>query len=97
MKVIAIGHIGRKLSADEQQQHMRTEVVDTLKLYLNGVLEQYWFRTDKPGVVFLMQVESSEDAEKILQALPLVEAGLLTFELLPVGPLLPLGLLLQAA
>jgi hypothetical protein len=33
---------------------MPKEVPETLKLYLDGKIEQFWFRDDKPGVVFLM-------------------------------------------
>lgn len=59
MKVIAIGNIGKAPTPEERQQIMPREVPATLKLYLDGKIEQFWFRQDKPGVVFLMNVESS--------------------------------------
>ena len=95
MKVFAIGSITKPLTPEQRQQIMPKEVPDTLKLYLDGAIEQFWFRADKPGVVFLMNVESIDQAKSKVEALPLAEAGFLQYELLPVGPLAPLGLLIQ--
>jgi hypothetical protein len=73
---------------------MPNEVPATLKLYLDGKVEQFWFR-EKAGPIFLMNVESVEQAKATPDALPLVADGLMTYELLPVGPLAPLGRLIQ--
>jgi hypothetical protein len=75
---------------------MPKEVPDTLNLYLNGKIEQFWFSQDVPGVIFLMNVDSVEDAQATLNTLPLSAGGLMTFKLLTVGPLTPLGLLIQS-
>src|SRR5215475_11918452 len=95
MKVIAFGNITRPLTPEQRQQVMPNEVPATLKLYLDGKIEQFWFRQDKPGVFFLMNVESVEQAKATVEALPLVTGGYATYELMPVGPLAPLGLLIQ--
>ena len=42
-----------------------------------------------------MNVESIEQAQATLAMLPLVAANLMTYELMPVGPLIRLGLLIQ--
>jgi len=95
MKVIAIGNIIKAPTDAERQQIMPKEVPDTLKLYLDGKIEQFWFRQDRPGVVFLMNVESLEQAKATVEGLPLTTQGFVKYELLPVGPLAPLGLLLK--
>ncbi|MET4020690.1 hypothetical protein HAP41_0000038595 [Bradyrhizobium barranii subsp. apii] len=95
MKVIAIGNIGKAPTPEQRQQIMPREVPATLKLYLDGKIEQFWFRQDKPGVVFLMNVESLEQAKATVEALPLVTDGFATYELMQVGPLAPLGMLIQ--
>jgi hypothetical protein len=41
---------------------------------------------DKPGVVLFMDVDSPEEAADVVNALPVVRHGLLTFELDPLGP-----------
>jgi hypothetical protein len=96
MKVLAIGNIIKPVSPEQRGQIMPLEVPATLKLYLDGKIEQYWARTDKPGVVFLMNVESIDDARASTGALPLVTAGIAEYDFMPLGPLAPLGLLIQS-
>jgi hypothetical protein len=94
MKVFAIASIPRPISPEQLQQIMPKEVTATLKHYLEGTVEQFWFR-EKAGPIFLMNVESVEQAKAELDTLPLVAADLMTYELMPVTPLRPLGLLIQ--
>lgn len=97
MKVMAIGSIIRPISPEQKQQIMPKEVPDTLQLYLDGTIEQFWFShsPDKPGVIFLLDVASLEQARATVGALPLAVEGFIDYELIQVGPLAPLGLLLQ--
>ena len=95
MKVLAIGSIVKPVSPEQRQQIMPKEVPGTLKLYLDGAIEQFWYRQDKPGVIFLMNVGSIEEAQTAVEALPLTAGGFAKYELMQVGPLIPLGLLLQ--
>jgi hypothetical protein len=92
MKVFAIA----KANAPREQMmpHMGSEVPSTLKLYLEGKVEQFWFQEEN-GPIFLMEVASVEEAQKTLEALPLVAAKLMSYEFKPVVPLKPLGLLMQ--
>jgi hypothetical protein len=95
MKVMAIASITKPLSPEQRQQIMPNEVPATLKLYLDGQIEQFWYRQDKPGVIFLMNVESLEQAKAAVNALPLAAGGFAQYELMQVGPLAPLGMLIQ--
>jgi hypothetical protein len=58
-------------------------------------MEQFWLRDNDAGVIFLMTVDSVEEADALLKALPLGRANLLTFDLMPIGPLSPLGMLIK--
>ena len=95
MKVFAIASIARPLTPEQRQEIMPNEVPATLKLYLDGRIEQFWYRQDKPGVIFLMNAESIEQARATVETLPLVAGGFAQYEFIPVGPLAPLGLLIQ--
>lgn len=95
MKVLAIGNIVKPVSPEQRSQIMPREVPATLKLYLDAKIEQFWYRTDKPGVVFLMNVESVDEAKATTDALPLVSEGIAEYEFMPLGPLAPLGMLIQ--
>jgi hypothetical protein len=94
MKVFAIATAQPSLTPEILSQHMPSEVPNTLKLYLDGKVEQFWFR-EKFGPIFLMNIASVEEAKATLNALPLVADGFMTYEYLPVGPLMPLGRLIQ--
>jgi hypothetical protein len=94
MKVMAIGTL-KPLTLDQRQKYLPAEVPATLQLYLDGKMEQFWLRDKEAGVIFLLSVDSVEESDRLLTALPLGEADLLTFDLLPVGPLLPLGMLMK--
>jgi hypothetical protein len=94
MKVMAIGTL-KPLSPEQRQRYLPAEVPATLQLYLDGKMEQFWLRDKEEGVIFLMTVDSIDEAGRLLQALPLGQANLLTFDLMPIGPLMPLGMLIK--
>ena len=97
MKVFAVGSFAKPLTDEQRKRMLPKEVPDTLRLYLDGKIDQFWFREDKPGgVVFLMNSTSVEEAKSIIEALPLAANGYLVFEYIPVGPLQPLGLLIES-
>jgi hypothetical protein len=96
MKVMAIASPKTALTPDVLKPHMSHEVPHTLQMYLDGTVEQFWF-VEKSGPIFLMNVESIDQARTILDTLPLVVAGLMTYEVKPVGPLIPLGRLIANA
>ena len=94
-KIMAIGTLKAPLSAEQQQANMPREVPDTLKLYLDGRIEQWWAKQDGTGVMFLFGLSSEDEVRAALAPLPLHVAGLMTFELIPLGPLSPLAMLLK--
>ena len=44
MKVFAIASIPSNVALEEVRKHLPDEVPATLKLYLEGKVEQFWFR-----------------------------------------------------
>jgi len=91
MKVFAIATAKPTLTPEKLQQYMPAEVPATLQHYLEGTTEQFWFR-EKLGPIFLMNVESVEQAKASLAELPLVANDLMKYEVFPVTPLSPLRL-----
>src|SRR5258707_4784306 len=94
MKVLDMGTL-KSLTKEKSGQIFPKEVPATLKLYLDGKIEQFWLRDEMKGAVFLMNVQSVAEAKELLGALPLTRENLHTFELMPIGPLLPLGFLIN--
>src|SRR5258708_35737226 len=66
---------------------MPQEVRDTLKLYLDGKIQQWFSRGDGRGVVFILNCATAAEAKAITDTLPLSKAGLATFDYMPIGPL----------
>jgi hypothetical protein len=93
-KVLAIGSWTAKATPETRPAIMPSEARDTLRLMLAGKIDQWFAKSDGSGAVFLMNVTDPAEAHKLLEALPLGQADMMTFELIPVGPLWPLGLML---
>jgi len=60
--------------------------VKCLQLYLDGIIERFWYTQDRQGVALLMNVASLSAAEAVTEKLPLVSDGFVKREFLPVGP-----------
>jgi hypothetical protein len=73
----------------------RKEVLATVRLYLAGKIDQWWYRQDGKGVVFLINNASREETRDLLESLPFAQAKLMRFDLVPLGPLAPLHALLR--
>ncbi len=94
MKVLAIGTWTAKAPPASRPAIMPSEARDTMRLMLAGKIDQWFAKTDGSGAVFLMNVTDPKEAHTLLENLPLGRANMMTFDLIPVGPLWPLGLLL---
>jgi hypothetical protein len=94
-RILIIGHITRPVTPAELQSVMPGEVRDTVSLYLSGKIADWYIRTDKPGVVFILNITDIKEARDLIGKLPLAQAGMMDFEFIPLGPLSPLGLLLK--
>ena len=93
-RILAIGAVTSPLTDEDKKTIMPREVPATVELYLQGKIDQWWFRADGKGVVFLLNETSVEEAHNMLEALPLGVAKRMTFDLMPLGPLFPLRLLI---
>lgn len=94
-KFLAIG-TSKPMSPEQRQENMLKEVTATMQLYLDGKIDQFWHRYDRGGVVLVMTTDTIEEADALLKALPLGVIGVLTFELIPIGPLRPIATLIEA-
>ena len=73
---------------------MPAEIRQTVQLYLKGKIRDWYTRGDGLGAIFLLNAKDAAEADAIMEDLPLARQGLLHHEYIPVGPLLPLRLLL---
>jgi len=76
---------------------MPDEVRATVKLYLDGKIQQWYSRSDGRGVMFILNSATVADAKAVMEQLPLSKASLTVLEFTPISPLTPLRMLLTPA
>jgi hypothetical protein len=94
-KILAIGRWTAKGTPAARGPILPSEMRETARVYLAGKIDQWYFKTDESGVVFILNLTDPREAHELLEKLPLGQAGLMEFELIPLGPIKPLGLLLR--
>ena len=95
-RVMAILSVREGITRDQIMKVMQTEIRDTVKLYLDGRIEQWYSRADGKGVVFVLECKTIDQAKALMDALPLSKEKQVTFDYIPLAPLGPLRLLLAA-
>ena len=71
-----------------------SEVRATVKLYLDGKIHQWYSRGDGKGVVFFVDAKTEDEARAIMETLPLAKEQLMDHQYIPLGPLMPLRMLI---
>lgn len=81
------------VTRDQVMAVMPDEIRQTVQLYLNGKIREWYSRSDGRGVVLLLDAKDASEAHAIMEGLPLSKLDLMDHEYIGVGPLLPLRLL----
>jgi hypothetical protein len=89
-RILAIGTVNPGVDAAAVRSILPTEVRETVKLYLDGKIDQWFSLQDRSGVAFILNVTDPAAAHDMLEKLPLGQAHLMSFELIPLAPLNPL-------
>jgi hypothetical protein len=89
-RILAIGTVNPGVDPAKVFAILPNEVRDTVSLYLDGKIDQWYSLQDRRGVVFILNVTDPAAAHDMLEKLPLGQAHLMSFELIPIGPLNPL-------
>ena len=89
-RILAIGTINPGTDQAKVLANLPNEARETANLYLDGKIEQWYSLQDRRGVAFILNVTDPAAAHEMLENLPLGRAHLMSFELIPLGPLNPL-------
>ena len=93
-EVIVIQTPRQGVTAQQIIAVMPSEIRATVQLYLDGKIREWFSRGDGKGVVFLVDARSEEEAQSMMETLPLAKEHLMDHQYIPVGPLMPLRMLL---
>lgn len=83
------------VSREQIMKIIPAEIRATVKLYLDGKIRQWYSRGDGRGVVLFFDAKTLEEAHGIVDTMPLSKENLVDHEYIPIGPLLPLGSLID--
>lgn len=74
-----------------------TEAQAVWELYQSDILREVYFRADRPDAVLVFEVPDVAAARAAIDSLPLVAAGLIDFDLVPLRPYPGMARLLRDA
>jgi hypothetical protein len=94
-RILAIGTVNPGVDSATVRSILPSEVRETVKLYLDGTIDQWYSLQGRNGVAFILNVTDPAAARDMLEKLPLGRAHLMSFELIPLAPLNPLRQLLS--
>jgi hypothetical protein len=92
--VMVILTVKSGITREQVMAVMPAEIRETVQLYLNGKIREWYSRGDGRGVVLLLDTKDVAEAHAVMEALPLAKQNLMDHEYIAVGPLLPLRLLM---
>jgi muconolactone delta-isomerase len=86
MKILALEMEVPDIPDEAFEPHLRNEAARAWELQQAGVLRELYFRDDRHEAVLVLECETLRAAEEALATLPLVQKGLIRFELIPLRP-----------
>jgi len=86
MKILALEKELLNTTSEQFTQHLKTEAARVWKLYKSGQLREIYFRGDRDEAVLILECTDVDEANGILNTLPLVKEGLINFEVIPLVP-----------
>jgi hypothetical protein len=87
VKVLAIGEAQPGIGWEHIAPYVGEEARSVWELYESDRVREFYLRADhRPGFVLVFETDDVSEAERLVAALPIVEAGLLDFEVVPLRP-----------
>ena len=65
---------------------LKEEARQAWELHQAGMIRELYFRPDRNEAVLILECKDKEEAHSVLATLPLVKAGLIAFEIIPLIP-----------
>lgn len=81
MKILAIEKETRGKTQEDFEPHLESEASQIWEYYKDGLIREIYFTKESHEVVIILECENKNQAEEILNDLPLVKAGLINFNI----------------
>ncbi len=86
MKILAMENEIAGVKPEQFGPHLKAEARRVWELYQTGAIREYYFRADRSEAVLILECGDVHEAQQTLASLPLVQAGLISFEVIPLVP-----------
>ncbi len=86
MKFLAIERETPGVTDEQFRPHLKAEASRAWELYQAGVLRELYFCEEQSIAVLMLECADTDEAKSALDSLPLVRAGLISFEIMPLSP-----------
>jgi muconolactone delta-isomerase len=90
MKILAMDHLLPGVTMEQVMSQMKAEAAQAWELMKAGVIRENYLRGDGKGAVAILECSSVDEAKAIMNTFPLVKAGLIEFEFIPLELFTPL-------
>lgn len=95
MRIIAIEKKVGTPAREAFLPHLEAEARRVLELQQADLLREIYFRADRREAVLILESRDAAHAREVLDSLPLVQAGLIDFEIIPLAPYTGFGRLIE--
>ena len=87
VKVLAIGHPQTGIRWEHIAPYVGEQARSVWERYEGDQVREFYLRADhRPGVVLVLECDEVTEAERLVAGLPISEADLLDFEVIPLRP-----------
>jgi len=86
MQFIALEVENPNANAEDFQPHLKAEALHVWELQQQGTVREVHFRSDQHTAVLFLECDNLAQAEEVTSCFPLVKAGLIHFEIIPLTP-----------
>jgi hypothetical protein len=86
MKILALEKELPNIKTEQFAPHLKAEAKRVWELVQSGIIRETYFRADRSDAVLILECADMNEAGQVLASLPLVKAGLITFDIIPLVP-----------
>jgi hypothetical protein len=86
MKILALEKEAAQTQPSDFQPHLSEEAAKVYELFQAGLIREFYFHQADHTAVLMLECANIDEARGVLGSLPLVEAGLITFDVIPLVP-----------
>lgn len=86
MKILALEKEMPGATTGRFAPYLKAEAARLWELYKSGQVREMYFRQDRKDAVLVLECAHTQEARQLLDSLPLVQANLIDFEIIPLVP-----------